>query len=589
MKFLLTISLRNLLRQKRRNIFLGSAMAFGVMILITANSFSHGVSDIMFNKLIVYMTGHVGITFNEGTGRRIPIFRDKERILKVIQNNIKKDEIADVDEAIGMFCRAIGNGKADNVVVVGIDMSKQVSEELEKEYMESFNVVEGSYDDLARDDIENPVLLSRQKAESLNVKRNDVIRIRFQNVYGQDMAARAVVVGLMANDNLFMQGVLFVELKNIKKMMGYRPQECGNIQIILKNPVRDAVKTADRLHEALNPGPAFIAGTVRGAAKAGVTILPFMADNDSKRIMRESFKLASGRLDDVLAKDGVMIGRRLAGLIGAYPGSKISISFKPRFADKDASFTCKVNGIFTGPPDEEEKLIYMHESLFYKYFYSNLPDIIKDKDKAYIPPDDSPFSKALGTEWVLLDRTATTDDATKKEAQIAKKKIKAMTMDVNTMYETASDVLKLEGVLNLVTLIAVLILFFIIVLGVINTLRMSIRERTREIGTIRAIGMQKRDVRSIFILETVSLTFFASICGVVLAFIVMELLSLIKFNVVDNPMGILLLNQRLHFLPTISGIIFNILFIILIAAATAYFPSRRAAAMSAADALRHYE
>ena len=123
------------------------------------------------------------------------------------------------------------------------------------------------------------------------------------------------------------------------------------------------------------------------------------------------------------------------------------------------------------------------------------------------------------------------------------------------MYETASDVLKLEGALNLITIVAVLILFFIIVLGVINTLRMSIRERTREIGTIRAIGMQKKDVRSIFILETVSLTFISAISGTIFAFIVMGLLSLVKFHVVDNPMGILLLNQSLHFVPTVSGII----------------------------------
>ena len=66
----------------------------------------------------------------------------------------------------------------------------------------------------------------------------------------------------------------------------------------------------------------------------------------------------------------------------------------------------------------------------------------------------------------------------------------------------ASEVLKLEQVLNLITIIAVLILFFIILIGVVNTLRMTIRERTREIGTIRAIGMQKKDVRNVFILES---------------------------------------------------------------------------------------
>jgi ABC-type lipoprotein release transport system permease subunit len=589
MKFLITISLRNLLRQKRRNIFLGSAMAFGIMILIVANSFSHGVSDIMFNKIVVYMTGHVGINFNEGSGKRIPIFRNKEWILNVIQNNVKKEELEDVEEAVGVFCRAIGNGKADNVVIVGIDMSKKVSEELQKEYMASFNVVEGSYKDILRKDIENPLILSKQKAASLNVKINDIIRMRFKNVYGQDQAARAVVAGIMANDNIFMQGIMFVELKNLKNMLGYRPQECGNIQVILKNPVRDSVKIADRLHEALKPGPAFIAGNVMFSAKTEATILPFMADNDSKKIMRDSFKLISGKMDDVLATDGVMIGRKLAAKIGIYPGAKMTVTYMPMFGDKVVSFTCKINGVFTESPASGNNTIYMHESLFYKNFYANIPDLVKDKDKVFIPANDASFKKAMGTEWVLLDRTATTEDAQKKQAQIAKKKIKAATMDVATMYETASDILKLESALNLITIIAVLILFFIIVLGVINTLRMSIRERTREIGTIRAIGMQKKDVRSIFILETVSLTFFASIGGVILAFMVMGLLSLIKFNVVDNPMGILLLNQHLHFLPTVSGIIFNVVFIILIAAATAYFPAKRAAKMSAADALRHYE
>jgi ABC-type lipoprotein release transport system permease subunit len=589
MKFLITISLRNLLRQKRRNIFLGSAMAFGVMILIVANSFSHGVSDIMFNKIIVYMTGHVGINFNEGSGKRTPVFRDKDWLLSVIQNNIKKEDVETVDEAVGIFGRAIGNGKADNVVFVGIDMSKKVSEELQKEYMASFNVIEGSYRDITRTDIENPLILSKQKAASLNVKINDIIRFRFRNVFGQQQAVRSVVVGIMANDNIFMQGIMFVELKNIKKMMGYSQQECGNIQIILKNPVRDAVKTADKLHDALKPGPAFIAGTVTGAAKSQATILPFMTYNDNKKILRESFKLVAGRMDDVLKTDGVMISRKLAGAIGAYPGAKIKVAYKPKFGNKDAIFTFKINGIFIESLMTGDKTIYMHESLFYKNYYANIPNLLTDKDRAFIPPNDAAFKTALGNEWVLLDRTATTDDAQKKQAQIAKKKIKAATIDVNTMYETASDILKLEGVLNMITLIAVLILFFIIVLGVINTLRMSIRERTREIGTIRAIGMQKKDVRSIFILETISLTFFAAICGAILSFIVMGLLSLITFNVVDNPMGILLLNKHLHFLPTVFGIIFNIFFIIAIASATAYFPARRAAAMSAADALRHYE
>jgi putative ABC transport system permease protein len=231
----------------------------------------------------------------------------------------------------------------------------------------------------------------------------------------------------------------------------------------------------------------------------------------------------------------------------------------------------------------------MHEALFYPKFYESLPDLTVDAKNAFYPKEDAPFFSALGTEWVLLDRSHTTEEVTKKMRNASKKKIKAETIDVNSMYESASDVLKLEGALNLITLAAVLILFFIIIIGVINTLRMTIRERTREIGTIRAIGMQKGDVRAIFILETAFLTFFAALAGTVAAFVLMGLLSLIPFAMSDNPMGILLVKQHLYFLPTIGSVLKNILLIIIIAIATSFFPARKAANMSAADALRHFE
>ena len=195
----------------------------------------------------------------------------------------------------------------------------------------------------------------------------------------------------------------------------------------------------------------------------------------------------------------------------------------------------------------------------------------------------------LATEWILLPRTKTTDDYQKKVKNVGKKKWKGTVLDVSTMYETASDVLKLEGVLKLITLVAVLILFFIILIGVVNTLRMSIRERTREIGTIRAVGMQKKQVVQMFVCEILYLTLISSFFGTILAFISMSLLKLIKFNMTDNPLGILLLNEKLYFFPQVSHIAANILVILGIALFTAYFPARRAANMSSVEALRHYE
>jgi putative ABC transport system permease protein len=157
------------------------------------------------------------------------------------------------------------------------------------------------------------------------------------------------------------------------------------------------------------------------------------------------------------------------------------------------------------------------------------------------------------------------------------------------MYESASAVLNLEKALNMITLIAVMILFFIILIGVINTLRMTIRERTREIGTVRAIGMQKNDVKMTFILETFFLSLFSAISGTALAFVAIKLFSMIKIDAQDNPLGMLLSNGHLYFAPTLLGVIVYILLIITISVATAYFPARRASNLSSAEALRHYE
>jgi ABC-type lipoprotein release transport system permease subunit len=589
MKFLLIVSLRNLLRQKRRNVLLGSAMAFGVMILITAGAFSRGITDIMFNKIVVYVSG-VSIRVNEGRGRELSIFRDRERLIKIIKDRAGAP-LSDHEEAIGIFSRALGNGKAENMMLVGIDTSRKITEEQRKEYEESFHMVEGRFEDLGSAAVENPMILSREKADALNVKKNDIVRIRFKDVRGQTQSARLTVTGIMSNDNIFMSGVMFIEMLNLKKMMSYRPYECGSIFLTIKDPQKNARDVADRIHGALKPGPAFIyAEASAGGKRAATTILPFMGnDEQNKKIIARSFRLSAGKMESVTSSEGMMISSRLARELGANVGTKIEFSFKPRFETDKSRFTAKVKGIFIPDKNTGADTVYMQEALFYPKFYENLPDLPKDIKKAFIPADSVPFRQALGNEWVLLDRSKTTDDVKKKIREIARRKVKAATVDVNSMYESASDVLKLEDVLKLITFVAVLVLFIIILIGVLNTLRMTIRERTREIGTIRAIGMQKRDVGAIFILETLFLTFFSSIAGTILAFIAMALLSLMQFQVTDNPMGILLVKQHLHFVPTAAGVAENIIFIIIIAVATAFFPARKAANLSAAEALRHFE
>jgi ABC-type lipoprotein release transport system permease subunit len=589
MNYLVSISLRNLLRQKRRNILLGSAMAIGVAILCTASSFSHGVSDIMFNKLVRYVAGHVNISIYE-TKKYITVFRDKDRLDKIIKDSAGK-ELISTDESIGVFVRALGKGESQNMMIIGIETGKKVSKEQQKEYDESFPLIRGSWDDLRKTDIENPVILSEEKAKALNVSLKDTIAVRFQNLHGQSQSSHLTVAGIMTTGNIFMQGVMFVDAKFAKEIIGYRPYETAAIQLTVKDPQKNAPIIADRIQKALsNPGSAFLTGTLKGKSTAHATILPFMGNEDEKKeLMQKNFKLIAGKKDDVYIKDGVMISDALAKKIGAAVDKKVSLTYQPKFGGKDVTFEFTITGIFKSDKIKGEDTVYMHEYLFYKQFNSDIPDLTKDANTAFVPKNDAPFSKALGKEWVLLDRSHSTDELKKKQTETNKKRIKAPVIDVNSMYEMASDVLKLEGVLNLITFVAVLVLFFIILIGVVNTLRMTIRERTREIGTIRAIGMQKSDVTKIFILETGFLALFSAISGAVLSFIIMGAISLIPIKLADNPLGMILVKEHIYFLPNAGSIIWNIIFIVILAVATAYLPARRAAKMSASEALRHYE
>ena len=588
MNFILKISLRNLVRQKKRNILLGISIAFGVMILVVANSFSHGISDVMFNRVMRYVVGHVSITVFEKNLINCQIFRDKDRLLDIVNSNSRG--VKRIDESVGTMSRAIGNGKSGNVMLIGIDARKKVSPQEIKEVEESFKIIEGSFDKVKDDKIENPAIISIDRAKELNVKLNDIIRIRYKNIFGQQQAARLTVVGVMKITNIFMSGVIFVDLKNLKGLLGYSPWEIGGLNLTLENPKRDAVHIADKLHAALEPGIAEIPAEASFKEnKQDVSVFGFFNTDDVKKKIGDNVSFITPLDKDSLGKKGVLITEGLADKLGAGVGSKIEIDYDNKFGNKRTINQYTITAVMRPKSRFFENVILLNENIFYPLFYEDLPQSPLKYRGFYVPQRSDRLYSALAPEWILLPRTKTTEEFKIKLHKLTSKTRKAAVVDVATMYEIASDILKFESALNLITLVAVLVLFFIIVVGVINTLRMTIRERTREIGTMRAIGMQQNDVRNSFLLEMMFLTFFASITGIVMAFLAMWGVSHITFDVSDNPLGMILVNGHIYFLPTVAGVLFNVILIMVIAFVTAYFPARRAAGLRAAEALRHYE
>lgn len=574
MRLIFKLSLRNLFRQKRRNILLGSCIAIGMMILVIANSFSHGLVDVLINDIVSYAFGHLVVQGNPNGN--YTMLRDKERIEEIIKETIPDEDILGMGESLGIFAQAVGNGEADNIMVIGVD-----GEDAGDGFFEDFfTLIEGDFNDYFNEEIENPIIISESKAKTLNVGLYDVIKIRFSTVTRQMQSAKLTVVAIANAGNSFMDAVTFLDARYVKELAGYKPWESASLQLTLNNPKITAKKYADLLQEKLEPGLISIIGNI---GIENTRLLAYKNTEEAKSIMKENINIISGEGEEAFTKDGVMISNILAGKLSLHVGDVFDYHYQSKYMGP-YSEKLTIDAIYESDSNLGNNVILLNEEGIHETYKKYLP---AETDLDYISKDSSIYA-SMATEWKLLERSADSQELQKKYKEQRKINTDQDIMDVVTMYEGASDIMMLEDVLNLVTVIAVMILFFIILIGVINTLRMTVRERTREIGTVRAIGMQKKDVRNQFVMETLFLTFFSCLVGVIVGIIVMYGLGAIELSV-DNALSMILKDGHLNFKINPLGVATNFILILLIAALTAYFPARRAANMSAVDALRHFE
>ena len=109
-------------------------------------------------------------------------------------------------------------------------------------------------------------------------------------------------------------------------------------------------------------------------------------------------------------------------------------------------------------------------------------------------------------------------------------------------------------------------------IGVMNIMLVSVTERTREIGTRKALGARNSSIRIQFLIEAMIICLIGGIIGLILGLIGGSFLS----GLLGYPAS-----------PSIGGVIFSLLFSMGIGLSFGYFPADKAAKMNPIDALRY--
>ena len=137
--------------------------------------------------------------------------------------------------------------------------------------------------------------------------------------------------------------------------------------------------------------------------------------------------------------------------------------------------------------------------------------------------------------------------------------------------ENGDQVNQLLGLFYALLAMSVIISAF----GIVNTLTLSIFERTRELGLLRAVGMTRRDVRRMVRYESVITAVFGALLGLVLglffAFVVIQALE----------------GEGIAFSLPIGQIVSLLIFAIVVGVVAAIFPARRASRLDVLRAIAY--
>ncbi len=156
--------------------------------------------------------------------------------------------------------------------------------------------------------------------------------------------------------------------------------------------------------------------------------------------------------------------------------------------------------------------------------------------------------------------------------------------EIKNWYQLSAFYRQVKGLFNMIFVFIFSIVFVIVVMSVINTMGMAVVERTREIGTLRALGLKRGGVSLLFAMEGAMLGLLGSGIGIVLFFVIWFAFKGIKPMYLP-PGSSSPVPMVIDLVPLMIAAL--VVFLSLLSTVAAIIPARKAGRQSIVDALAH--
>jgi ABC-type lipoprotein release transport system permease subunit len=303
---------------------------------------------------------------------------------------------------------------------------------------------------------------------------------------------------------------------------------------------------------------------------------------------RKVVQLKEGSLDGLLRDDGLLLFDEQAQKLGVKVGDKLTFA-APTFKGTNNTLDVTVVAIAQNIGMLSTWNTYMSDKGLRKLYQLNdtttgaLQLYLKDiKDVKVVQERLRKAFTARGFEVMEPDARPffAKFDSVNRESWTGQK------LDITNWEDETSFVKWFVTILTFTGTIVIFVLVVIIAVGIMNVMWITIRERTREIGTLRAVGMQQTGVLSMFVTEGFLLGFFGTVVGVTLGLLLSTAVT--RANIL-LPKGaqMVLMSDHLVITPTLFWLVGGVVFITGTITLISIFPSLRAARMKPISAMSH--